>query len=211
MQTQKNLKREKGYFLRRTIHLSVGIIPIIYYWYDNTLASSLFLTREKIVSLIVAFIILLEAIRLLKGWKIYGQRQYESKQISAATWTAFSVGLVLLLAPKIGIHGAGLGIPLIWSLCLGDPILGEARLMRLSNLVVIIVGFISIALIWLICGIWLETPLWLTLIMAPVIIAAEWPSLAWIDDNATMLLLPLAVLLYLEPWFNAFLSLHTLQ
>ena len=41
---------------------------------------------------------------------------------------------------------------------------------------------------WYFCN----TPLWMAAVMAPLTVAAEWPRLRYIDDNATMILIPLA-------------------
>jgi len=38
--------------------------------------------------------------------------------------------------------------------------------------------------------------------MGPMCVAAEWPRLRYIDDNATMLLIPLALVLVLEPFLG---------
>ena len=38
--------------------------------------------------------------------------------------------------------------------------------------------------------------------MGPICVAYEWPRLRYIDDNATMLLIPLAVVLVLEPFLG---------
>jgi len=55
-------------------------------------------------------------------------------------------------------------------------------------------------LIWL--GAWLAfgTPLWMAILLAPVCMISEWPRLRYIDDNATMILIPLALVLILEPF-----------
>jgi hypothetical protein len=42
----------------------------------------------------------------------------------------------------------------------------------------------------------------LVALMGPICVAAEWPRLRYIDDNATMLLIPLAVVLILEPFLG---------
>ena len=44
------------------------------------------------------------------------------------------------------------------------------------------------------------TPLWMALLLAPVCMVSEWPRLRYIDDNATMVLIPLALILILEPF-----------
>lgn len=54
--------------------------------------------------------------------------------------------------------------------------------------------------IWLTCSMAFGTPIWMALLLAPVCMLAEWPRLTYIDDNATMLLIPLALVLLLEPF-----------
>jgi len=44
------------------------------------------------------------------------------------------------------------------------------------------------------------TPLWMAVLLAPVCMIAEWPRLRYIDDNATMVLIPLALVIILEPF-----------
>ena len=56
------------------------------------------------------------------GWTIVGQRSYEAKQVSALAWGALGVGMVFLLTPE-----PEYAYPLILSLSLGDPLLGELR------------------------------------------------------------------------------------
>ena len=41
-----------------------------------------------------------------------------------------------------------------------------------------------------------------TVIVAPIAVLSETPRLRYIDDNATMLLIPLAVVVTLEPFLN---------
>ena len=104
---------------------------------------------------------------------------------------------MFLLAP----HPA-YAYPLILSLSLGDPLLGELRRKGVSTNSVIWAGTIGIALIWVFCALWVDTPWLLVALMAPICVAAEWPRLRYIDDNATMLLIPLAVVLVIEPFLG---------
>ena len=60
----------------------------------------------------------------------------------------------------------------------------------------ILTGFI-----WFFSSIFLGTPYWLVFIMSPLAIASEWPSLKYIDDNATMILIPLFASLLLMPLY----------
>ena len=155
------------------------------------------ITDEQLVSTVVILIILAEALRLKLGITIFGQRDYESAQISALAWGGFAVGVTILTLNE----QPELVWPLILSLSLGDPFLGELRRRQLKSVNVFIIGSIFVAAIWISCFMLVDTKLWLALIMAPICVAAEWPRLRWIDDNATMLLIPLSVILILLPWF----------
>ncbi|HJM68154.1 MAG TPA: hypothetical protein QF716_04685, partial [Candidatus Thalassarchaeaceae archaeon] len=93
-----------------------------------------------------------------------------------------------------------LTIPIILSLTFGDPAMGEARRMGVDNRTVYAIGTIICGLIWIGCGYFLGTPYWMALLMGPLTMAAELPKLKWIDDNATMLLIPLAVVLIIAPF-----------
>ena len=46
--------------------------------------------------------LIVEAVRLKLGITVFGQRDYESKQVSALAWGALSIGLCVLIAPKAG-------------------------------------------------------------------------------------------------------------
>ena len=187
--------RDNGHILRRGIHVSLLLIPIVYYGYGTKIAAWIGLPLLQLVIILISIIILLELLRLWRGWVIYGQRRYEAKQISAFTWGAVAIAIVLLLAPPIGYKGAAIGAPLIVSLALGDPALGEARHLGFSSWVTLLIGTVVISLVWVLAVIYLGTPAWLLPIVILVTLAAEWPRLPWLDDNAMMLLVPLFVIL----------------
>lgn len=185
----KNLTRPPGHLLRRLLHLSCGLIPLIYYWSPFKM--------EYWVICMMLIVAILEAVRLVRGQVLYGQRSYETKRISSFAWTMFAIGLVLMLAPKIGVHGAGIGVPLIWSLAVGDPLVGEARIMRIAPYGVWIIGVLAVAAIWALSAYALATPWWLLLIITPITVLSERYHPSWMDDNAAMLLFPLLCVLWL--------------
>lgn len=182
-----------GHWIRRLIHVFMLIIPFIYYYLGTTIASTLQLSPHVLVIIIVVLIFLLEVIRLFSNWTVFGQRAYEAKQISSFTWGALAIGLVLLFAP-----GKEYGIPIIVSWALGDPLLGELRRLKFPIRWVVIMGSVFIAGLWWISAWWFATPWWMALLMSPVTVAAEWPNLSWIDDNAMMQLIPLLVIFLLH-------------
>ena len=60
---------------------------------------------------------------------------------------------------------------------------------------VMMVGALLVLAIWLGCAFYFGIPYWLAFIIAPITILAEWPTFSWIDDNALMMLVPLAAVL----------------
>jgi hypothetical protein len=186
-----------GHILRRGIHLGMSFIPVLYFEFGESTADAVNLSLAQLVSVVILVAIVGEGLRLKFGVTIIGQRAYEAKQVSALAWGAIAIGMVLLLTPT-----KEYAYPLILSLSLGDPLLGEMRRKDFSVSAVIWAGTLGIATIWACCAVWMDTPWLLVALMGPMCVAAEWPRLRYIDDNATMLLIPLALVLILEPFLG---------
>lgn len=174
-----------AHWYRRLIHLSMIFCPIVYYYFGETIASFLRVPLFHLMLLIGLFACIIEAIRLKRGKIFFGQRPYEKHQLSATFWSTISIIIVLVLAPK---HYA---LPIIACLCIGDPMLGEFRRYRVNVWITYSVTYICLSLIWGLSVYYYHNPLWMLGIMPLVSIAAEYPSLRYIDDNAMMLLVPL--------------------
>ena len=185
-----------GHLFRRGFHVGMSVLPFVYYEYAEKISDYFSINELQLVSFLTLAIVFSEAIRLKLGFTIFGQRDYESHQVSALAWGGFAVGLTFLLLSE---HPEFVW-PLILSLSLGDPFLGEVRRKGQEPKTVFILGSVFIALIWVACWMQVGTPLWMAFVMAPICVAAEWPRLRWIDDNATMLLIPLAAVIMLVPW-----------
>lgn len=185
----------RGHLLRRGVHLSMVGIPYLYFVHGESVADRLSASLPQVVAGVVLIALALEGLRLKMGLTIFGQRDYEANQVSALAWGAVGVGFVLLLVP----HEA-YAWPLIASLALGDPLMGELRRKGIENRQVMIYATLLILAIWLVAVAQFGTPLWLAIVLAPVCMISEWPRLTYIDDNATMLLIPLALVLVLEPF-----------
>ena len=192
-----------GHFFRRFTHVIMALIPVLYFTKGEQISDLFSLTSSQFVMFACFILILLEMIRLYFGIIIVGQREYEAKQISALAWGAFAVCLALLLSPesnssegmKSGIYAA----PLIWGLTFVDPIMGEIKRSKKGLKAAIIGGLIISYIIWFSCSYLLGTPVLASMILAPLTVLGELPSVKWIDDNATMVLLPLTILLLIEP------------
>ena len=186
-----------GHIFRRIFHISMFIIPYIYFEFGNEVAERIGYTLPEVVSLVIIVAIFGEALRLKFGLTVFGQREYEANQVSALAWGGFAVGMVLLLAPT-----KEYAYPLIFSLSFGDPFMGELRRKGFQTKQVIIFSIIFLTALWLTCWYLFATPWWLALIFAPLCVFSEMPRLRYIDDNATMLLIPLAGILILEPFLG---------
>lgn len=191
----------RGHLFRRLVHIGMMIIPFLYYWNGSEISEFFFdLNPKQFVSLIGFTFLFIEIVRLRMGFVVFGQRDYESTQISAFFWGGFSVCLVLLISPEAGIQNSAFGFPLILGLTLIDPLMGELRRASWSSRNVILIGYSGALIIWVLCHYFLQTPLFIAPFIAGLVVASEWPRLTWIDDNATMLLIPLSFVLMIEPF-----------
>lgn len=187
----------KGHLLRRSIHLSMVFIPYLFFEFGEDIADTISIRRDELISLLLIAIVTGEYIRLKMGFTVFGQRAYEAKQISALAWGGISICLVLLITPM-----EEYAYPLILSLALGDPFMGELRRKQVSKKFLIFLTIILLLLVWIASWHFFDTPLWFAPIMAPLCMVSEWPRYSIIDDNATMLLIPLACVVTLIPFVN---------
>ena len=195
----------KGHVLRRVIHVSMVFVPVIYYTQGADRAVSQSVSVLEFSSYIVLAILVLEIIRLTFGITIIGQRKYESRQVSAFAWGALAIWITMLVTTfrpftaGSGIDAGLYGIPIILGLALVDPVMGEMRRLR-GNKSAVVAGTVVSFIVWIGCHLWLATPLWVSLLLAPLTVIGELPSVKFIDDNATIILLPLGGLLLLSPF-----------
>lgn len=193
-----------GHFFRRFTHVIMAVIPVIYFTKGEEISDIFSLSPSGLVTYACFILIFLEMLRLYFGIIVVGQREYEAKQISALAWGAFAVCLALLISPesntsngmKSGLYAA----PLIWGLTFVDPIMGEIKRSKKGLRSAIIGGLVVSYMIWFSSSYFLGTPIIASVILAPLTVLGELPSVKWIDDNATMVLLPLTIILLLEPF-----------
>jgi len=192
-----------GHAFRRATHVTMAVIPVIYYARGDELGDYFSVSSRELVSMVLISILLIEFIRLRWGIVVVGQREYESSQISAFAWGGIAVGLALLVAPEgdgSGIERGLFGIPLIFGLTFVDPVMGEVKRIKKDLNSAIVAGSVVSFSVWLGCHLWLGTPLIASLLLAPLTVLGELPSLKYIDDNATMVLIPLAALVIMSPF-----------
>ncbi len=191
-----------GHAFRRFTHVSMTVIPFIYYLYGQDVADIISIEAKQLVSIVCILIILTEILRLRFGIVIFGQREYEAEQISALAWGGLAVSLALLLAPGEGdgLEAGVYGIPLIVGLTLVDPVMGEIKRTKQDLRMAIYVGLVVSYFVWLGCHFWLGTDIVAAILLAPLTVLGELPKTKDIDDNATMILFPLTGLMLLLPF-----------
>ena len=192
-----------GHAFRRLTHVSMASIPYLYYVHGERISSYFSLQAREFVSAICILILVTELVRLRTGIVIVGQREYESSQISALAWGALAVALAILVAPEgeNGTMEAGkYGAPIILGMTLVDPVMGEIKRTQKNLRAAIFAGLIVSYTVWIGCHFWIGTELIAALLLAPLTVLGEILPTREIDDNATMVLFPLAGLVLLLPF-----------
>lgn len=181
-----------GHWVRRLIHMMMAPIIVAYFLWGHAVAGCFGITRSAMITLVVIVICVLEGIRLSRGMVMFGQRDYEKRQVSAFAWGGLSMGLVCLFAPS-----PATAIPIVFTCALSDPLMGEMRRHGCHALWVAAVGVLSAVVIWSL-GVLVLGTAWLWVCVCPLLaIAVEYPRLRWIDDNALMMLVPLLAVSFL--------------
>ncbi|MFI4919777.1 MAG: hypothetical protein ACHP65_09505, partial [Legionellales bacterium] len=167
------------------------IIPVIYYWIKVPVSHYLGLSSLSLLLILASVLLMVEIIRIQQGWLFFCQREYERKTPSAFIWTGLGLIVVLIFAPQYHGYEAAFTFPIIWSLAVGDPLLGECRRMGYAPTAAVLITLLPLSIIWLLTSIWFTTPYWLILVLPGLAILAEWPSIRWLDDNFIMMTVPL--------------------
>ena len=102
--------------------------------------------------------------------------------------------MVLYYIPAYGAFNAAFGLPVIWSMCIADPLLGECRRAQFSRAEQWFLSIFVLSLLWLTAAYLLDTPRWTAAIMPSLITAAEHLPVPKVDDNFVMLFLPTLVI-----------------
>jgi hypothetical protein len=176
---------------RRTLHAAVALI-LIYF----ALPNDIFVVAPKRTVLLaaLAFVLVLEALRHAGLLDFPTIRPYEQGRVSSFAFFAIAVVGAILLFPEPIAAAVVLGTAVV------DPLVGELRdrpLPRGTYPVVPVVVYAALAFVGLaVVGRWpagasaaLAGP------AAALAVAAEWPTIAWFDDDLAMTFAP-ALALY---------------
>lgn len=187
-----------GHIFRRLIHLSIAIIPIVYYSLAGPFLHLFGFSPHYVIWVLMVCSIVFEVWRLRAGFILPGHRHHERHYPASFFWGTLSICLVLLFVPGGTPDGEAFAVPIIWGCAFGDPIIGELRSRDYSAYFVAPIGMLVILLVWWFAAYWFGISWWWGVVMAPLTVAVEWPKIPYIDDNMTMLIAPLALILLLH-------------
>ena len=186
---------ERGVFVRRLAHAAVALAPL-YYLLPVDLPYVGF-RRWIVLIVFIAVMFAFESIRIWKNWTFMGLRPHEKGHLASHAWAAAGLVIVLWLFPKDIASAAIVG----WALV--DPVLGELRSRKMSDLSVITLSFaayfvlaVAMFVLWNERGA-LELVA-LSLVGAAVAIPAEWAEIRYVDDDFMMSVLPALAMLALS-------------
>jgi hypothetical protein len=185
---------QRGHLWRRFIHIAMFFIAPLYFY---CLPDSI-LHPERLVLGVIVALLLLDLLRIWRGWLLFGQRTRERHFLSSFAQGGIAVGLVLLLVPGGYATGVRYAWPLIAVLALVDPLLGELRKFKLPAWLLFMLGWFAASLLWLAALLYFTLPLRLVVLLPLAAVIAEFPNFKYLDDNASMLLVPLLLLYVLR-------------
>ncbi|MEE9236260.1 MAG: hypothetical protein V3U52_00500 [Thermoplasmata archaeon] len=174
---------ELGTVFRRTFHL-VSPVFLVYYLLPEDLWVGF--PKPFLAFILWSATLAIETLRLVFEVDIIGIREYERGQISAYFWggTALVLGLILFPPPLVVVSMFGMA----WV----DPICAWSRERVGYPLVPLLVyALIAFSGLWFLTDFPLGDLLILSLFATGVAIAAEYPTMTYVDDDFTMLMVPL--------------------
>lgn len=174
---------DTGAIIRRLVHLSTPIF-LAYYFLPSPLWNG-GPTRELGLLTFLACVLIFEALRLWRGFRVLGMREYEGGQISAAAWAAMALTFAFLLFPF------EYSAPVIAGMAWVDPLIYHVRKTKWYPYLPF-AAHISIMMV----GLALLTTFTPGIILAGAVasvlaIAAESFKTKYVDDDFLMIVVPL--------------------
>ena len=184
---------DKDHLFRRLFHFCAPLI-LLYY-----IVPDIFLGLQKFwwVLIVLAALLILEAIRLASGRVFFGLREYEKGQLSAYAWAGIGITLGFAFFQPMFVACVVFGIGWV------DPLIGEMRKRKkmkyYPHIPLLAYFFIVLGCLIALSDISLLTIIILGAVSSASAIAVEKPQLP-VDDDFLMLIVPLIVLTAFYEW-----------
>ncbi len=174
---------------RRLAHALIALSPL--YYAIPVEVEPLGVRRWVLLVLFIVTVIAFESVRLAKGWKLFGLRPHETKQIASFVWAAAGITATLWLFPEEIATAALVGMALV------DPLAGTMRGSGIRDLTTISSSacayLVIVLLALLLVGDYdLLACIGIALVGTVLAIPSEWFDVPYIDDDFLMLVIPAA-------------------
>lgn len=176
-----NMDREA--LLRKIVHLSAPLY-LVYYLLPSPLWSG-GPPRELGLMAVLITVLIVEAVRLYKGVRIPGLRDYEGHRISAAAWAAIGIALAMLFFPL------SLAAPAIAGMAFIDPLISMLRSTRWYPWAPLLAHFLLTLSILLLFYGPSPRPVMAAVLASILAVGAEALRSRRVDDDFLMVVVPL--------------------
>lgn len=187
----KESKDEDWGLARRVLHMCAPVFLIYYLVPDDSWIG----IPKSIALLVILLIVFLgDFLRVLFDIGFFGIRPYERIRISAHAWASLGFVLAFLLFNPV------LVVPVVLGMAWIDPLCGFLRRKKFGYPLIplnayAIIMFLSL---FVLSDFAIPKIIVLALVGSMVAIAAEYPNLKLLDDDFTMVLLPLLALALID-------------
>ncbi len=173
--------------VRRMAHALIALAPL--YYLLPVEIEPLGVRRWMLLVLFLGAITAFESVRLAKGWKLFGLRPHETKQIASFAWAAAGIAATLWLFPMEIATAALVGMALV------DPMAGVLRGAGVRDLVTVSsssISYFAIALsaLLLVGDSGLLGCVAVATVGTVLAIPSEWFDVPHVDDDFLMLVIP---------------------
>lgn len=179
---------EVGSAARRIVHLLTPCFLVYYLLPDEVLG----IDKRFGLVLVVVFALLVDGLRAIRGWEVIGARPYEKRRISSATWAGLGLMLAFMYFPQHFV------VPVVFGMAWVDPLMGEVRRRRRIDPLVACIPVYT--LIFAAIHVLLFNQFNVLTVVEWALVAALSATLIeqygpmWLDDDLSMIIVPLAVL-----------------
>jgi len=176
----------------RRFNHTIAACFVIYFLFPSEILG---LQRSYYIILFWLLVFSVEIARLTKGIKILGMRDYEKDRIASFVW--FASGSCLLLGfYELGFFPQSLVIATIIMAAYTDPVIGEAS-KKWGDKNGIVCGLVCSFIIYQV----IIANIIYSIIGSIVAVISERPKIKWFDDDLSMQIIPITVLVILN-WFD---------
>jgi dolichol kinase len=173
--------------VRRVVHALIGLAPL--YYLLPVEIEPLGVRRWMLLVAFLCVIIAFESVRLAMGWKFFGLRPHETKQIASFAWAAAGITATLWLFPIEVATAALVGMALV------DPLAGVLRGTGVRDKVTLSscsVAYFAVALppLALLGDLAFMGSMAAAAVGAALAIPSEWFDVPYVDDDFLMLVIP---------------------